>query len=312
MKKFFLCLIVILLLSCKTIGNSANGRDNTMESENKLSNSFLSLPINYNTPKDIMIIFTGSDWDELSKKAIKNIFTDEFFKKYSECFEVYMVDVLRNNSEISENLLKENYKCFAEYEINDLPAIALETNNADVYALESFQNYVENPSDFEKFLDSKIPNRENIVKLSQNVKNTSGVEHTIAIDAFLNAVKLPYSQRYHSLVFRALESDPKNESGLKKTYLLWATDLKAGQYMSAKNARAAADEFLAIAEDEVFSPMEKQSCYYTAAYFLASEVENTEEVLSLLNKALEISPKSDLAAQIKSAMYSVSKRLHNN
>lgn len=295
MKKYLFFVFIVLLFACKTTG------------EIKKTNTFLQLPINYKTTKDIMLIFTGSDWDENSKKGIENILTEEFFNHYSNDFDIYNIDVVRDKTLLSESQLLQNYKFFAEYEITELPAFALETNDADVYAIENFQSCI-NLSDFEKLVESKTTERETIKSLSKKVKQTSGPEYTQAVNNFLQTVKLPFSSRYNTLVFSALENDPENKSGLKKIFLLWATEIKAVKHMGEKKPRLAADEFIGIAENEVFAPMEKQSCYYNAAYFLASSIENTDEVLSLLNKALKIDPKSELAPQIKSAIYSVSKR----
>lgn len=290
--------IFALVLSCQTTGKLK-----------KDTYAFLKPPINYDTKKDVMIIFTGSDWDEFSQKANEQLFTPEFFAAYAPQFDIYNVDVVRNAGAIDKKTLEENYKYFSEYEVTGLPYLVLETNGGSVYAADSFETDCESLERFDAFLQSKMNRRELIVDLEKKVRETKGAEHTLAIDTFLKNQKLQGSSRYISLVFEAFESDPENKSGLKKKYLLSTTEIKAAQYMSRNDARAAADAFLNIADDALFTDKERQSVYYTAAYFLASREENTDEVLTLLNKALALKPNSELAPQIKSAIKSVSQRL---
>lgn len=307
-KNCVILLMVMFLCACATTNAAAKPTNKNGQS------AFLTAPIDYNTAhskKDIMLIFTGSDWDEYSQNADAELFTQAFFERYGQQFDLYRIDVVRDKTRIPPTVLEQNYAYFSEYDISELPALALETKDGVVYGWGSFQSYCQNLDSFDEFLKTQTANREAIVQLWKNVKNTTGPDHSKAIDAFLRNVKLGYSSRYYPLVFEVLESDPENTSGLKKIYLLQATELKAMSHYTKGDIRAAADEFLSITDDTVFSPPEKQSCYYMAAYFLASKPENTDEVLALLQKALEIAPNSDVAPQIKSAIYSVSKRIRN-
>ena len=110
-------------------------------------------------------------------------------------------------------------------------------------------------------------------------------------------------------MFEAFESDPENKSGLRKEYLLNTTWIEATRLMYKNDARAAADAFLQIADDSLFTKLERQVIYYTAAHCLASKQENNAEVVALLKKALELKPDSELAPEIKSAMQNISQRL---
>lgn len=300
-KKFLFLVAVIFCVGCKTT--------DSLKKEESEKLTFLDLPINYKTKKDIMIIFTGSDWDEFSQKAGESLFTQEFFEKYYTQYDIYNVDIVRNSSLMSESALEKSYQYFSEYDVTGLPTIALETNAGSVYALDSFETYCGSLESFDIFLQEKLQSQEKIIELEKKINESEGYERTIAIDEFLKNVKLAYSTRYSTLIFSALESDPENKSGLKKEYLLRVAELKAVSYMNKDKVREAADEFLAIVEDPLFADSEKQGIYYTAAYFLASQEKNTEEVLELLNKALSIAPKSELAPQIQRVIKTVSKRL---
>ena len=298
MKKFIYIAIFLLLMSCQTTKQSAKDKYH-----------FLNAPIDYRTKKDIMIIFTGSDWDEFSQKARENIFTPEFFEKYSKQFDIYNIDVVRNAETVDKKVLEENYKYFSDYEVTGLPYLALETNRGSVYAADSFETDCESLESFDEFLQSQISERDAIIALEKKMNETKGFEHTIAIDNFLKTQKLKNSSRYNSLVFEAFESDPENKSGLRKEYLLNTTWIEATRLMYKNDARAAADAFLQIADDSLFTKLERQVIYYTAAHCLASKQENNAEVVALLKKALELKPDSELAPEIKSAMQNISQRI---
>lgn len=301
MKKILFLVIVLFCVSCQTTDSSKNEQTEEL--------TFLEMPVNYKTQKDIMIIFTGSDWDERSQKANESLFTQEFFERYSHLFDIYNVDVVRDKSLMNESTLEKNYQYFSEYQVMNLPAIALETNAGTVYALDSFEMDCESLEHFDAFLQGKLKTREKIVELEKRINESEGPEKTKAIDEFLKNVELAYSTRYSTLIFSALKNDPENKTDLKKKYLLLATELLASSFMNKGKVREAADEFLSIAEDSLFVDIEKQEIYYTAAYFLALQEENTKEVLELLNKALNLAPKSEFAPQIQRAIKNVSRGL---
>lgn len=294
---FFIC--AVILTACATTPK-AQTADKT----------FLSLPVRAKY-KDVMILFTGSDWDESSQKAFLNLFTNEFLKTYSKDFDIYNADITRNPTENNEENLTVSYKYFSEYEIMAPPAVSLETSKGFVYEIIDITEAVNSPDKFEGIIQKAMVRREQVLTLYMKVTETTGPEHTKAIDAFLSSVKLPHSHQYDSLLAEALESDPENKTGLRNKYLLAITELKAVSYINQGNAKAAADEFLTIAEDDVFTVTEKQVNYYTAAYFLASNPNYNEQVLQYLNKALELDTHSELADQIRNAIKAVSKKLKN-
>lgn len=297
MKRIIYTLCIFAFLGCKTVSGVSS-----------LHNKFLQPPIQYDGKKDVMIFFTGSDWDTDSKRVVENLFTDEFYKKYSPFFNIYSIDITRARSNSEDTAIQLAYQYFAEYEITECPCVALETSSRYVYALENIKAYCDSIESFDTFLQAQMPKRETLIALENSMQKAKGPELTKEIDAFLAEVKLPYSHRYDSLIIKAFESDPKNETGLYKKYFLAYTDIKAQSFMNNGDPVASANEFISIAENEIFSANEKQANYYTAAYFLALTDEHLETVLEYLEKALSLNPKSELADQIKNAIRAVNQR----
>lgn len=299
MKKILFCLLVFVFFSsCKTVGGTS-----------RVNKNMLLPPVQYDAKKDVMILFTGSDWDYDSQRAIELLFTDEFFKKYSQEFKIYNIDITHNRNSADESEIEQAYQYFAEYDIVDCPSVALEMSDGTVYAVESFKQHYNTIEDFDLFLRDLMQGREKIVELSEKVKSTKGPQHTVAVDKFLSEVKLPFSHRYDKLVISAFESDPNNETGLYKKYLLAYTELVSMDLINKDDIMGAAKCYLDIVENPLFTVNEKQGIYYTIAYFLASTDQYLEDVLFYLEKALALNPKSELAVPINRAIVAVKQNL---
>ena len=83
------------------------------------------------TKKDLLVVFTGSDWNDPSKALIKDVFTGDFFKKGSKKFVLCNIDIVQDENLMDKTLLDANYKIATEYGVQSLPMFVLQTSEGD-------------------------------------------------------------------------------------------------------------------------------------------------------------------------------------
>ena len=55
------------------------------------------------TKKDLLVVFTGSDWNDPSKQLVKDVFTGDFFKKGSKKFVLCNIDIVQGRKTDGQN-----------------------------------------------------------------------------------------------------------------------------------------------------------------------------------------------------------------
>ena len=132
------------------------------------------------------------------------------------------------------------------------------------------------------------------------IKKARGVEKAQAIDAFFEKTPVDYRYFLTGLCKSLVEADKKNESGLVGKHLLVIANNKAVDYFLDQNPTAASDEFIAVAENELLLPDDRQQAYYTAGYLLAQSGSiQYGKIKDCFQKAYDANPTSEYADKIK-------------
>ena len=84
--------------------------------------------------RDILLIFTGSDWSKEAGIFFKNILTESCKTELAKNYAVRFIDLLRNPSENERKTVQKNYLLFSEYAVPEIPFIVLQTAEQDMYA----------------------------------------------------------------------------------------------------------------------------------------------------------------------------------
>ena len=258
--------------------------------------------------KDILLIFTGSDWSQDAQDFSKNILTEscktELVKNYTALF----IDLLHNPSENEREAAQKNYLLFAEYAVPEVPFIVLQTAEQDMYAAAVIEADIKTEAQLMEKIEALTAQRTNVVEARKRIAGTKGLEKAQAIDAFLNAVGNAEAHRYDALRMQVPALDPGNRTGLKGKYVLMGADIRAKNFAQQGNYLKAGDEYKSAAETGDLSPAELQLAWYLTAYsYLMAGNADTDTVVGYLQRAVEADPQNATVQQLNQAIHKLRK-----
>ena len=62
--------------------------------------------VSQKSKKDLLIAFTGSDWNDPSKELIANVFTPDFFKKGTKNYVMCNLDIVQDKTLLDEAIIE--------------------------------------------------------------------------------------------------------------------------------------------------------------------------------------------------------------
>ncbi|MBO4404048.1 MAG: thioredoxin family protein [Treponema sp.] len=264
--------------------------------------------------KEILLLFTGCDWDEHSedfKAQVVN--TKEFEKAFNKNYVFVNVDLSQDDF-LSTNLPddasekeKEDAKKILEdfsvkeelsrtYQVTQYPSVYFLTREGWFLGI---VNFAPNHTSFVEF-NADVPYQEIKQKMEtvNKIRSTTGVEKAKAIDDLFTATPSVYATPMHDLILSFPELDPQNETGMLENYKLNAIYFKA--YDELKTGGNASLVFASAAEDEALnlSGPNRQQLYQMAAYMLVQDGSlddnyDYDKILDYLQKAYEADPESE-------------------
>ena len=265
--------------------------------------------------KDILLIFTGSDWSKEAEDFSKNVLTESCRTELAKDYAVRFIDLLHNPSEAEREAAQKNYLLFSEYAVPDVPFIILQTAEQDMYASAVIGAEIKSDVLLVAKIKALTAQRVKVIEAKKRIGSTKGPEKAQAIDEFLNTVGNAEAHRYDSLRMQVPALDQHNQSGLKGKYVLMSADIRAKSFAQQGNYLKAGDEYKAAAETGDLSPAELQLAWYLAAYsYLMTGNTVTEIVIGYLQKAIEADPQNAAVQQLNQAIHKLQKdaRLKNN
>ena len=258
--------------------------------------------------KDILLIFTGSDWSKEAEEFSKNILTELCKTELAKNYAARFIDLLRNPSESERATAQKNYLLFSEYAVPDVPFIILQTAEQDTYASAVIESDIKSSVQLIEKIKGLTAQRTNVVEARKRIGSTKGAEKARAIDDFLNTVGNAEAHRYDALRMQVPALDPDNRSGLKGKYVLISADIRAKSLAQQGNYLKAGDEYKAAAETGDLSPAELQLAWYLTAYsYLMTGSADTEIVTGYLQKAIEADPQNAAVQQLNQAIQKLQK-----
>ena len=265
--------------------------------------------------KDILLIFTGSDWSKEAEDFSKNVLTESCRTELAKDYAVRFIDLLHNPSEAEREAVQKNYLLFSEYAVPDVPFIILQTAEQDMYASAVIESDIKTDVQLMEKIKALTAQRVKVTEAKKRIGSTKGPEKAQAIDEFLNTVGNAEAHRYDSLRMQVPALDQHNQSGLKGKYVLMSADIRAKSFAQQGNYLKAGDEYKAAAETGDLSPAELQLAWYLTAYsYLMTGNTVTEIVIGYLQKAIEADPQNAAVQQLNQAIHKLQKdaRLKNN
>jgi len=257
-----------------------------------------------NSGKDILLIFTGSDWSKEAEDFSKNILTESCKTELAKSYAARFIDLLHNPSENEREAAQKNYLLFSEYAVPDVPFIVLQTAEQDMYASAVIEADIKTEAQLMEKITALTAQRIKVTEAKKRIGSTKGPEKAQAIDEFLNTVGNAEAHRYDSLRMQVPALDPHNKSGLKGKYVLMSADIRAKSFAQQGNYLKAGDEYKAAAETGDLSPAELQLAWYLTAYsYLMTGSADTETVVGYLQKAIEADPQNPAVQQLNQAIH---------
>lgn len=282
--------LVVMVSSC--ISTASAGKNTTRNNQNPNRDE-----------RDILLIFTGSDWSKEAGIFLKNILTESCKTELAKNYAVRFIDLLRNPSENERKTVQKNYLLFSEYAVPEIPFIVLQTAEQDMYASAVIGADIKNEAQLIEKIKALTAQRTKVVEARKHIDTTKGPEKARAIDAFLTTVGNAEAHRYDSLRMQVPALDPDNRSGLKGKYVLMSADIRAKSFAQQGNYLKAGDEYKAAAETGDLSPAELQLAWYLAAYsYLMTGDADTETVVGYLQKAIDADPQNAAVQQLNQAI----------
>jgi len=255
------------------------------------------------TKKDLLVVFTGSDWNDPSKQLIANVFTGDFFKKGSKKFVLCNIDIVQDEKLMDKTILDANYKTATEYAVQSLPTFILQTSEGDVYASSGSTDKTATTDGFFTFLDTFKDARKNLVDMKNKIRTTKGAEKAKAIDKFVEAIDPTRREKYSEMIRLVPGLATGDAAELKGKYQLQVAYLDAIALYKDSKMVEAGDIFLKLAEGGTLNPAQSQEAWYMGAYMnaMSGQTDNAL-ILGWLQKAIDSDPKNDGAAQIQATI----------
>ena len=258
--------------------------------------------------RDILLIFTGSDWSKEAEDFSKNILTESCKTELAQNYAARFIDLLHNPSESERATAQKNYLLFSEYAVPDVPFIILQTAEQDMYASAVIESDIKTDVQLMEKIKALTAQRVKVTEAKKRIGSTKGPEKAQAIDEFLNTIGNAEAHRYDSLRMQVPALDPHNKSGLKGKYVLMSADIRAKSFAQQGNYLKAGDEYKAAAETGDLSPAELQLAWYLTAYsYLMTGSADTETVTGYLQKAIEADPQNAAVQQLNQAIQKLQK-----
>ena len=252
--------------------------------------------------KDILLVFDGSPWDDISNQLKADILDKDNFlsaigRNYIPCcLEIPLDDGETTFSEQQEKNL-EIYQIFA---IPEVPTILVLTANNQIYDTIPYTTGTTYDAVIKSISDATDKGKY-IAVLNDKLVHTDGIEKVAVIDELVSNTPQDYIFQFYNLISTVPDLDPKNESGLVGKYTLIITHVASLEKLFNGDAEGAAKVYAEVAENPLFKPEEKLEAYYKAAT-MCYYGELNDLLKEYLTKAIEADPESENAAVLRTTL----------
>ena len=252
--------------------------------------------------KNILLFFTGSDWDTISQSLAANVFTsDVFLKKVASKYILTQLDFPQAEGSIAEEQFMKNYDVANSFTLEGIPTVLLVTKEGYVISIIDTTADIESADAYVKTITSFNKQSDKIVAASKKMDKVEGIDKVKQIDTFADLLDSSYRYLLSDLFSRS-DLDPKiNQSYMEIPAQL--TYPKAMETFSSGSPDEAVKMFIDIAEGGLLNKADTQEAYYSAAYLYAqSPNSDNTVVLDYLSKSYQVDTESETADSILQTM----------
>lgn len=322
MKTFKLSIIafaaLVIFAGCSKPENQARKPSKNIDSSTWIENLIDGKAAAEKENKKILIFFSSDDQDAMSLSFKENCFNKpEFIEKATKDFVLVNLDFSISKFEeatadplASEEekelagqrmaILEENTRDATLYDIQGTPCFYVLTKEGYVITELIFENENISVSDFDKVIEE---NSEKIAVYENILASTKTGKTEDRLNAINRLFEITDPQQRYLLADKAeeyIKLDKKNTTGANGAYVVAIANAKAIQAYLDQDVLKGSQAFANAAESKYLSASEKQQCYYTAGYLLASSGSTDNNLINeYLTKAYDADPENPDAESIK-------------
>ncbi len=289
MKKTFHVILSILLLAvCTSVFFSCNKTPVVWENDYDLAMQYAE-----EQNKDLLVFFSGNEWDGISPDLMANFLSDKkFLKEAGKEFILLTADTPADVSAMTDEAYTNLMILTATCGVNTCPALIICDKDGSPYYELTYQVDVTTLDDLIADVKYAAAVRKSIITLESKLETALGAERVKIIDELVSSIPEQYIGRYYELMATIPTIDPENESGLVGKYLLVSAEQRATMLLYQGDYLGALDEFANASDNNFLSIAQKQECLYYASYF-AAQMDLWEEAIGYMERAYILDPDSD-------------------
>ena len=256
----------------------------------------------FRTQKDVLLVFEGSSWDEVSNQLKADILDkDRFLKAIGKNYVPCRLDIPLDDGETTFSEQQEkNLEIYQIFAIPEVPTILVLTANNQIYDTIPYTTGTTYDAVIQS-IASTTDKGKYITVLNDKLNRTSGIEKVAVIDELISNTPQDYIFQFYNLISTVPDLDPKNESGLVGKYTLILTHVASLEKLFNGDAEGAAKVYAEVAENPLFKPEEKLEAYYKAAT-MCYYGELNDLLKEYLTKAIEADPESENASILRTTL----------
>ena len=253
--------------------------------------------------KDLLIFFSGLDWDGYSEQFISDILSQEkFLKEVGKDYVALQLNLVLDEQNLTEDEIVKNQNTYLlaySMGVSSVPTLIAASSDTIPYGAIQYGP----DSDIQtvtKEVKELQETGKTIKSLKAKLEKATGVNKAKLIDALYNSVAEEFTYQFQDLIIEFPSLDPENKTGkLGKYKLILAYDESLAIFNESGDITAATQVFIDLAESGLLDSEGYQTAYYMAAYLESYGGKIiTENTIPYLQKAYDADPEGEAADSI--------------
>ena len=256
--------------------------------------------------KDMLLVFSGSDWCHWCQKLQEEVFSQKKFNQEAEKNFILLEIDFPRKKEIADTIKEQNQNLAKKYAVQGFPTVILAEAGGKPYAQTGYQQggadaYL---SHLKNFQDSKN-NRDNLLR---EAKKATGFERAKLLDqALVIMVDHHILGDRNQLMDEIIKLDPDNKAGLRAKYEIHhkIAPIEEALQRTGNFDQALTDLDKVLKEETKLKPEDRQRLYLFKASICLKGKRDKESGISNLEQAAKTAPNTKIAKQIPDIIASI-------
>ncbi|MCK4378242.1 MAG: thioredoxin family protein, partial [Deltaproteobacteria bacterium] len=256
--------------------------------------------------KDMLLVFSGSDWCHWCQKLQEEVFSQEKFTWEAEKNFILVEIDFPQKKEIADTIKEQNQNLAKKYAVQGFPTVILANADGKPYAKTGYQQggaeaYL---TQLKNFRDNK--NKRD--KLLVEAKKTTGLERAKLLDqALATMMENHLLGERNKLIDEIIKLDPENKAGLRAKYELQhkVAPIEKALRKTGNFDQALTDLDKVLKAETNLQPEDRQRLYLFKASICLKGKKDKESGISNLEQAAKAAPNTKIAKQIPDIIASI-------